>query len=121
MSDRLALAHAIEDAGIPRAGAEGMATAIASFVIGSVATRADLQASETALRADIQALRRDTHDSEAGLRHDLQASEAKLTAQIAAVAANRVLVQHQLMIRLSGVLVVLLGLLFAALHAWPPH
>jgi hypothetical protein len=44
MSDRLALANAIEDAGIERAKAERIATVIVDPVRGSVATRADLQA-----------------------------------------------------------------------------
>ena len=57
MSDRLALANAIEDAGIPRAKAEEMATAIARFVEGSSATKADVQRSEAAVRADVEKLR----------------------------------------------------------------
>lgn len=43
-------------------------------------------------------------------KQDLQALEAKLE-----------LVQHQLITRLGGLMVVLPGLLFAALHYWPPH
>ena len=42
MSDRLALAHAIEEAGIPREKAEGMAAAIVRLVEESGATKADL-------------------------------------------------------------------------------
>ena len=42
MSDRLALAHVIEDAGIPREKAEAVATAIARFIEGSAATKADV-------------------------------------------------------------------------------
>ena len=48
MSDRLTLAHAIEDAGIARDKAEGLATAIARFIEGSAATKSrNMQASET--------------------------------------------------------------------------
>ena len=43
MSDRLALANAIEAAGIERTKAEGIATAIATFVDGNAATKADLR------------------------------------------------------------------------------
>jgi hypothetical protein len=43
-------------------------------------------------------------------KQDLQALEAKLE-----------LVKHQLITRLGGLMVVLAGLLFAALHYWPPH
>ena len=92
MSDRLALAHVIEDAGIPRDKAEAVATAIARFVEGSAATKADLDRVEASLKADI----------------------ARLDGRID-------LVEHRLMTRLGGLMVVLAGLLFAALHMWPPH
>jgi hypothetical protein len=92
MSDRLALAHVIEDAGIPREKAEAVATAIARFVEGSAATKADLDRVEASLKADI----------------------ARLDGRID-------LVEHRLMTRLGGLMVVLAGLLFAALHMWPPH
>jgi len=92
LSDRLALAHAIEDAGIPREKAESVATAIARFVEGSAATKADINRAEAALKADI----------------------ARLDGRID-------LVEHRLMTRLGGLMVVLAGLLFAALHLWPPH
>ena len=49
------------------------------------------------------------HDNVA-TKQDLQALEAKLE-----------LVKHQLTTRLGGLMVVLAGLLFAALHYWPPH
>jgi hypothetical protein len=40
---------------------------------------------------------------------------------IAGLRADLELVKHQLMTRLGGLAVVLTGLLFAALHYWPPH
>ena len=43
-------------------------------------------------------------------KQDLSALEAKLE-----------LVKHQLFTRLGGLMVVLVGLLFAALQHWPPH
>jgi hypothetical protein len=49
------------------------------------------------------------HDNVA-TKQDLQALEGKLD-----------LVKHQLITRLGGLMVVLAGLLFAALHYWPPH
>jgi hypothetical protein len=49
------------------------------------------------------------HDNVA-TKQDLLALEAKLE-----------LVKHQLTTRLGGLMVVLAGLLFAALHYWPPH
>src|SRR5215468_4872326 len=85
-----ALAHAIEDAGIPREKAESVATAIARFVEGSAATRADVERVEISLSAEIKA------------------AETRLSAEIARIA-------DRTLIRLSGVMVVLLGILFAAL------
>ena len=85
MSDRLALANAIEDAGIPREKAESVATAIARFVEGNVATKWDVRSLGAELKADI--------------------AEMEL----------------RLLLRLGGWTVALFGLLFAALHLWPPH
>jgi hypothetical protein len=93
MSDRLALAHVIEDAGIERGKAEDIASAIARFVEGSAATKGDVDRVEAALKADI-----------AGVRAD-----------IAAVRSDMGRMQDRIVIRLSGVMVVLLGVLFAAL------
>jgi hypothetical protein len=114
MSDRLALAHVIEDAGIPRDKAENVATAIARFIEGRAATKADVQASETALRADIQAVRRDVHTFEAAIRHDVQAADAALKTDLVRLAART-------FNRLGALVAVVAGILFAALHLWPPH
>jgi hypothetical protein len=97
MSDRLALVHAIEEAGLPREKAEVMATAIARFVEGSVATKAEVERTEAALKADTERLRAD------------------LKADIAALRSDMARMQDRIVIRLSGVMVVLLGILFAAL------
>ena len=45
----------------------------------------------------------------------------ELKADIAAVRADLALVEHRLLTRLGALAVVLAGLLFAALHYWPPH
>ena len=52
MSDRLTLAHAIEDAGIERTKAERMASAIFDAIRDNVATKADI----AAVRADVAAV-----------------------------------------------------------------
>jgi hypothetical protein len=78
MSDRLALANAIEDAGIERHKAQRLASVIFDAIHDSVATKADLLALESRLTE------RFTRRGIAGL-----------------IAAG--------------------GILFAALHYWPPH
>jgi hypothetical protein len=96
MSDRLALANAIEDAGIPRDKAQRVASVIFDAIHDNVATKADVWASEAALKADLK-------------------------ADIAAVNARIDLIEHRLLTRLGGLMVVGFGALFAALHYWPPH
>jgi hypothetical protein len=92
LTDRLSLTNALADANIDRQKAERIATEIFDAIHDNVATKQDLQRVEAALKADI-----------AGVRGNLE------------------LVRHQLMTRLGGLMVVLAGLLFAALHYWPPH
>jgi hypothetical protein len=129
MSDRLTLAHAIEDAGIPRDKAEGMATAIARFVEGNVATKADVQASEAALRTDMQAsvatLRSETAALRTELKADIQTVRSEVAVLRAEVKNESRSLENRLMVRLGGgglvALSVLFALFFAALHAWPPH
>ena len=106
MSDRLTLAHAIEDAGIERAKAERVASAIVDLIHDEVATKADV----AAVKADV-----------AALSADLRPTEISLKADIAAVRAELNLVEHRLLTRLGGLVVVVGGALFAALHYWPPH
>ena len=55
MSDRLALANAIEDAGIERAKAERVASVIFDAIRENVATKADVQTSEARLKLEMQA------------------------------------------------------------------
>lgn len=56
MSDRLALANAIEDAGIARDRAQRLASVIFDAIHDNVATKADLQRTEISLRRDLQAM-----------------------------------------------------------------
>jgi hypothetical protein len=53
MSDRLALANAIEDAGIPRDKAQRVASVIFDAIHDNVATKADVQAVRSDLGARI--------------------------------------------------------------------
>lgn len=110
MTDRLSLTNALADANIDRKAAERIATEIFDAIHDNVATKQDLQHVEAALKADVAAVNADLQRVEASLRADLQRIDGKLQ-----------LVSHQLFTRLGGLMVVLVGLLFAALHYWPPH
>jgi len=92
MTDRLSLANALADANIDRQKAERIATEIFGAIHDNVATKQDLEL----LRADLVGV-----EQRLNSRFDLQ--------------------QHPLTTRLGGLMVVLAGLLFAALHYWPPH
>jgi hypothetical protein len=91
MSDRLTLALAIEDAGIERTKAERIASTIVDLIHDNVATKADI----SELRGEIRRV-------ETSLRGDLA------------------LIEHRLLTRLGGLVVVVAGAMFAALHYWPP-
>jgi hypothetical protein len=97
-TDRLALAHVIEEAGIERAGAERIASAIFDAISDNVATKQDI----ATVNARIDQTRVE-------LKADIAALEQRLERRI-----------DQVVTRLGALVVVLLGLLFAALHYWPP-
>jgi hypothetical protein len=60
-------------------------------------------------------------EGSAATKADVQGAEARLKAAIAEVNARIDLVEHRLLTRLGGLMVVGFGALFAALHYWPPH
>jgi hypothetical protein len=105
VSDRLALSNAIEDAlvsiaghgtvavetSIVRAKAERIASTIVDLIHDNVATKADV----SELRGEIRRV-------ETSLRGDLA------------------LIEHRLLTRLGGLVVVVGGAVVAALHYWPP-
>ena len=99
MSDRLALAHAIEDAGIERSKAENVASVIIRVIEGSVATKVQLDAAKAELKADIAAL------------------DGKINRQDVAVRE----MESRLLVRLGSLMVVLTGVVLAALRYLPPH
>jgi hypothetical protein len=84
MADRLTLARALEKGGIVRDAAEQIATEIFDAIHENVATKSDLQATETTLRAELAALRSDL-----------------------------VLLEHRLLTRLGSMVVVATGILVA--------
>ena len=85
MSDRLALANAIEDAGIPHDKAQRVASVIFDAIHDRVATKADVQAGEAALKSELQALRHDVQGNGAATRADIAASMAELKSDVVAV------------------------------------
>ncbi len=59
MTDRLTLAHALENGGISRDAAEHIATEIFDAIHDNVATKTDLREMETRLQENIDAVRAD--------------------------------------------------------------
>ncbi len=116
MSDRLTLANAIEDAGIERGKAERVASVIIDVIHDNVATKADI----TGLRGEIGAVKGELKADIAGLRSELKADIASLRTEIASVRAQTELIEHRLLTRLGGLMIAVGGMLFAALHYWPP-
>lgn len=103
MSDRLALANAIEEAGIERSKASRIASVIFDAIHQNVATKADVQASE------------------ASLRSEMHSGFARLDVALERLRSNARETETRLLLRLGSLVVVLFGLFFAALHYWPPH
>jgi len=91
MADRLSLANVLAEARIDRSIAERIATEIFDAIHDSVATKADLERLEATTRAEF-----------------------------AAVRAEMALLEHRLITRLGSLMVIIAGLLFAALHYVPP-
>jgi hypothetical protein len=109
MGDRLTVTHAIEDAGMERAKAERMASAIVDRIHETVATKAEVAAVTGDLKAGV-----------AAVRTDLRRTEGSLEADIAAVRADLVLVKHRMLTRLGDLLAVAVGIILAAIRYLPP-
>ncbi len=131
MIDRLSLANAFEAAGIARKAAELVAGEILDAIRENVATKADLAEARGDLKTDLAEVRSDLKADLfevrsgfkadlAELRGDLRQTELRLQGAIDAVGANLALVEHRLLTRLGALIVVVAGLVFAALR-WLPH
>lgn len=110
MSDRLTLTEAMEDPGIERSKAARIATVVFDVIHQNVATKADVQASEASLRGEMQA-GFGRLDERLG-RQDVAMERLRSTVRE---------IEGRMIVSLGGWLVVLFGLFFAALHAWPTH
>jgi hypothetical protein len=111
MSDRLALANAIEDAGIERSKAQRVASVIFDAIHDNVATKADV----AELRHDLQA-------TEARLRSTFVGEVARLDTRIERLDGTVKAQPNAIMLRLGTLMVVLTGIILAALRYFPaPH
>lgn len=124
MTDRLTLTRAFEVAGLKSGDAERLASEIYDAIHDNVATKQDLERVEAGLKVDLARV-------EAGLKADLARVEATLKADLgrieAALRAETKLLGERLqrrvdnmMVRLGALVVIVAGLLFGALHYWPP-
>jgi hypothetical protein len=131
MSDRLALANAIEDAGIPRDKAQRVASVIFDAIHDNVATKADVQASEAAvrlqqqaseaaLRSEIIGVRTELATQINGVRDLLASQTARLDTRIERLDATVKAQPNAIMLRLGTLMVVLTGIILAALRYLPP-
>ena len=114
MSDRLALANAIEDSGIERDKAERVASVIFDAIHQNVANKADVQASDAAMRSELKS-------DIAASRSSLAAEIARLDTRFEYLDAKVEMLAWRTLTRLGALVAMVAGLLFAALHAWPPH
>jgi hypothetical protein len=102
MTDRLSLTNALADADIDRQKAERIATEIFDAIHDNVATKTDLL--ELERRLDQRFAQIDVRFAQIDVRFQ------QVEQQI-----------DRMVVRLGAFAVVLLGLLFGALHRWPPH
>jgi hypothetical protein len=126
MTDRLTLAHALEEGGIARAAAEHIATEIFEAIHDNVATKADVAAVRTEvaavgseLKAEIAAVRAEVGAVRSELKAEVATVRSELKADIAAVRAEIALVEHRLMTRLGGAIAVAVGIILAAIRYLP--
>jgi hypothetical protein len=119
MSDRLALANAIEDAGIPRDKAQRVASVIFDAIHDNVATKADVQASEAAVRSQQQASEAALRGEIVGVRSLFASEISRLDTRIERLDAAVKAQPNAIMLRLGTLMVVLTGVILAALRYLP--
>jgi cell division ATPase FtsA len=112
MTDRLSLTNALADANIERQKAERIATEIFDAIHDNVATKSDV----AMLQADLQRV-------EAALKAELKAQITAVRAEVSALE-QRMLVrfaelEHRLTVRFASVMVVLTGIVLAAIRYLP--
>ena len=113
MSDRLALANTIEDAGVERGRAQRLASAIFDAIHDNVATKADIAPLTTkveAVAADVRSV----------VRAELQAVRTEVQGVRADLKDDLALIERRLLTRLGGLVVVVTGVILAAVRYWLP-
>jgi hypothetical protein len=102
-----------------------MASVIVDIIHDTVATKADISELRGEIHQADTGLRGDIHQVDTGLRGEIRQVETSLRGEIRQVETSlrgeMALIEHRLLTRLGGLAVVLAGMLFAALHYWPPH
>jgi hypothetical protein len=106
MADRLTLVRALEESGMASTIADRVASEIYDAIHENVATKSDI----AAVRSDIDVLRAATKSDIAAVRADMREMEQRLERQI-----------DRVVVRLGALVVIVSGVLFAALRYWPPH
>jgi hypothetical protein len=112
MTDRLSLTNALADANIERQKAERIATQIFDAIHGNAASKQDLQHTEAALKADIAAVRGELKAEITAVRAELSALEQRMLLRFAEL-------EHRLTVRFASVMVVLTGIVLAAIRYLP--
>ena len=95
--------------------------ALSDFMDTQAASKADLAGGRSELKADIAAVKADLAEVKSELKADLAGGRSELKADIAEVKADMKLLEHRLTIKLGGMLVVVMGILLAAIRYLPPH
>ena len=105
MTDRLSLTNALADADIERQKAERIATEIFDAIHDNVATKQDLQHTESALKSELKS-------EITSVRAELSALEQRMLLRFAEL-------EHRLTVRFASVMVVLTGIVLAAIRYLP--
>jgi hypothetical protein len=117
VSDRLALTEAIEAGGIERAKATRIASVIFDAIHQNVATKADLEP----IKAEIARVELSLKAELATQRGEMHSGFARQDVAIERVRSSLRELERRLLVRLGSLMVVLTGVVLAALRYWPPR
>ena len=102
--------------------------ALADFMDGQAASKADLDAATHRVELSIAAVRGELERSIADVRgemdaavHKLDRSIADVRGEVASLRADVRLLEQRMTVRLGGMMIVAVGILLAAIRYLPPH